>query len=244
MTSPTGVRIKYAARLDFPPSAKSTNNTTEYEALLLALRKMKALGQQAFIVKTDSKVIRDQIEKESEAKEPELAKYLEAVRSMEKHSRGITVQNIPRNENDDADKIAKAAAQKDHIPPDVFYEVITSPSISCVATKSINAIQRFNWRTDIIAFIRGHFEPQDEAQLTRLKQRSRGYALIEGQLYKAGISTPWLHYVDYETGKDLLNEIHSGFCGTHIGSRALAGKAIRQGFYWPSAIQDAHNFVQ
>ena len=59
VTLPTGVRIKYAMRLDFPPSAKSTNNTTEYEALLLALRKMKALGQQAFVVKTESKVIRD-----------------------------------------------------------------------------------------------------------------------------------------------------------------------------------------
>jgi ribonuclease HI len=31
------------------------NNTTEYEALLLALRKMKALGQQTFIIETDSK---------------------------------------------------------------------------------------------------------------------------------------------------------------------------------------------
>jgi ribonuclease HI len=46
----------------------STNNTTEYEALLLALRKMKALGQQNFIIKTDSKVIEEHIEKESEAK--------------------------------------------------------------------------------------------------------------------------------------------------------------------------------
>jgi ribonuclease HI len=40
----------------------------EYEALLLALRKMKALGQQNFIIKTDSKVIQEHIKKESEAK--------------------------------------------------------------------------------------------------------------------------------------------------------------------------------
>jgi ribonuclease HI len=44
------------------------NNTTEYESLLLALRKMKALGQQTFIIKTDSKVIQEHIEKESEAR--------------------------------------------------------------------------------------------------------------------------------------------------------------------------------
>jgi hypothetical protein len=44
VTSPVGVVISYAARLIFANNEHSTNNTTEYEALLLALRKMKALG--------------------------------------------------------------------------------------------------------------------------------------------------------------------------------------------------------
>jgi ribonuclease HI len=39
------------------------NNTIEYESLLLALRKMKAFGQQTFIIRTDSKVIQEHIEK-------------------------------------------------------------------------------------------------------------------------------------------------------------------------------------
>jgi hypothetical protein len=44
VTSPAGVVIRYATRLIFANNEHSTNNTTEYEALLLALRKMKALG--------------------------------------------------------------------------------------------------------------------------------------------------------------------------------------------------------
>jgi hypothetical protein len=44
VTSPTGVMIRYAARLIFANDKHSTNNTMECEALLLALRKMKALG--------------------------------------------------------------------------------------------------------------------------------------------------------------------------------------------------------
>jgi ribonuclease HI len=44
VTSPIGVVIRYVARLIFVDDEHSTNNTTEYEALLLALRKMKALG--------------------------------------------------------------------------------------------------------------------------------------------------------------------------------------------------------
>jgi hypothetical protein len=77
VTSPTGVVIRYATRLIFAKDEHSTNNTMEYEDLLLALRKMKALGQQNFIIKKDSKVIQEHIEKESEAKNPVLMKYLE-----------------------------------------------------------------------------------------------------------------------------------------------------------------------
>jgi hypothetical protein len=68
VTSPTGVMIRYAARLIFAKDEHSTNNTTEYEALLLTLRKMKALGQQNFIIKIDSKFIQEHMEKESEGK--------------------------------------------------------------------------------------------------------------------------------------------------------------------------------
>jgi hypothetical protein len=61
VTSPAGIMIRYAARLDFADDVHSTNSTIEYEALLLALRKMKALGQPTFIIKTDSKVIQEHI---------------------------------------------------------------------------------------------------------------------------------------------------------------------------------------
>jgi hypothetical protein len=68
VTSPTGVVIRYAAWLIFADNEHSTNNTMEYEALLLALRKMKDLGQQSFIIKIDCKFIQEHIEKESEEK--------------------------------------------------------------------------------------------------------------------------------------------------------------------------------
>jgi ribonuclease HI len=68
VTSPTGVVIRYAARLIFANDEHSTNNTTKYEALLLALRKIKALGLQTFIIKADSKVILEHIKKKRSKK--------------------------------------------------------------------------------------------------------------------------------------------------------------------------------
>jgi hypothetical protein len=34
-----------------------------------------------------------------------------------------------------------------------------------------------------------------------------------------------MHYL--RKSVELLKEMHSGFCGAHIGTRALAGKAIK-----------------
>lgn len=90
------MKIRYAARLKFPEQTRTTNNTTEYEALLLALRKMKALGQLAFIIKIDLKLIKEHIEKESEAKEPELVKYLTTARMMEKKTLRVSQSNTYR----------------------------------------------------------------------------------------------------------------------------------------------------
>jgi ribonuclease HI len=231
VTSTAGVVIRYAARLIFANDEHSTNNTTEYEALLLALRKMKTLGQQTFIIRTDLKVIQEHVEKESEARNPVLMKYLEKVREMERHFKGYSVQHIPRDDNNEADKLAKVATRNQELPPDVFFKIIREPSIKESRPKIMNAVETPNWRAEIMAYLRGYYEPQDELEEKRLKQRVRGYTVVNGELYKSRVTEPWLRCITSEKGLELLKEIHCGFCGAHIGTRALAGKAIKQGFY-------------
>jgi ribonuclease HI len=244
VTSPAGVVIRYAARLIFTNNEHSTNNTTEYEALLLALKKMKALGQQTFIIRTDSKVIQEHIEKESEARNPVLMKYLEKVREMERHFKGYSVQHIPRDDNNEADKLAKAAVRNQEMSPEVFLEIIKEPSIKESRPKIISVVETPDWRAKIMAYLRGHYEPKNELQEKRLKQRARGYAVVNGELYKSGVTEPWLRCITSEKGLELLREIHSGFCGAHIGTRALAVKAIKQKFYWPTINVDAKALVR
>jgi ribonuclease HI len=156
VTSPAGVVIRYAARLIFANNEHSTNNTTEYEALLLALRKMKSLGQQTFIIRTDSKVIQEHIEKESDARNPVLMKYLEKVREMERHFKGYSVQHIPRDDNNEADKLAKAAVRNQELPHDVFFKIIREPSIKEPRMKTVNIVETSDWRAEIMAYVRGH----------------------------------------------------------------------------------------
>jgi ribonuclease HI len=55
---------------------KCTNNIAEYESILLGLRKLRAIGVQKCILRTISKVVAKQREKECIVREPTLERYL------------------------------------------------------------------------------------------------------------------------------------------------------------------------
>jgi ribonuclease HI len=130
ITSPTGVKHRYAARLSFAlESDRCTNNIAEYEAVILNLRKLRALGVTTCIIRTDSKVVVGQIEKDYAAKDPALMQYLAAIRSLERQFKGFTLQHVDRAKNEEADTLAKAAARGETLPSDVFYHVIGTPAV-------------------------------------------------------------------------------------------------------------------
>src|SRR6185436_15351027 len=70
------------------------------------------------------------------------------------------------------------------------------------------------------------------------------YKIINKNLYRGGVCAPLLKCISCEEGRPLLEEIHAGMCSSHIATRALVGKAFREGFYWPSAVADAHKVVR
>jgi ribonuclease HI len=73
---------------------KCTNNIVEYEAILLGLRKLRAIGVQRCTLRTDSKVVSEQIKKECITREPTLEKYLALVRRMESYFKEFTIKYI------------------------------------------------------------------------------------------------------------------------------------------------------
>jgi hypothetical protein len=68
LVAPSKVRTCYATRLDF----SCTNNIVEYEALLLGLRKLKAMGIRRAVLKTNSQVIFGHVDKSCKARDPKL----------------------------------------------------------------------------------------------------------------------------------------------------------------------------
>jgi ribonuclease HI len=112
LKSPSGIKLRYALRLDCD---NCTNNMAEYEGLLLALLKARAVGARRLVILTDSELIAGHIGKTYKAK-----KYLQAVHSMEKFFLRITVKSFPRHYNKEADAIAKATALLEPLPQMCF----------------------------------------------------------------------------------------------------------------------------
>jgi hypothetical protein len=84
-----------------------------------------------------------------------------------------------------------------------------------------------DWRQTIIDDLNNVANPENKVSAARMATRARSYNMIEGTLYKKGGVQPLLKCISQGEGKELLQEIHSGVCGSHIGTRALSAKAIK-----------------
>ena len=81
-------------------------------------------------------------------------------------------------------------------------------------------------------------------EAAKIRARSARFTNHKGSLYKRGFFAPFLECIAGEDIEYVLREVHEGICGNHIGARALAGKVLRQGYYWPTMLKDATDLVK
>jgi ribonuclease HI len=117
LISPSVIKLSYAARLQFNNEVdKCTNNIAEYEAILLGLRKLRAIGVQRCTLHIDSKVVTKQIKNECIA----------LVKRMETYFKCFTVENFERAKNAEADELVKAATRNRATTPSLWWQLNTS----------------------------------------------------------------------------------------------------------------------
>ena len=81
LVSPEGGKFQYAVRLHFPAS----NNISEYEALISGLRIAIEIGATRLYVYGDSKLVIDQVMKNSNCESPLMDAYCQEVRTHTSH---------------------------------------------------------------------------------------------------------------------------------------------------------------
>ncbi|RVW75279.1 Transposon Ty3-I Gag-Pol polyprotein [Vitis vinifera] len=106
LQSPTGEQLKQAIRLGFPAS----NNEAEYEVILSGLDLALALSVSRLRVYSDSQLVVRHVQKEYEAKDERMARYLIKARDTLQQFTEWTIEKIKRTENGRVDALAGIAA--------------------------------------------------------------------------------------------------------------------------------------
>uniref|UniRef100_A0A2N9GJ57 RNA-directed DNA polymerase n=1 Tax=Fagus sylvatica TaxID=28930 RepID=A0A2N9GJ57_FAGSY len=147
---------------------------------------------------------------------------------------------IPREENEAADRLARLASSGVEI--DGFVEIQGRPSTE---EETINPISfTTTWMLPIIRYLKEGTLPADRAEAHKLRIRASRFQLLGGILYKMGFSRPHLRCLSPEEANYVIREVHEGVCGNHSRARSLAHKLTRAGYYWPSLLHDATQFVK
>ena len=118
-----GDRLTYKVRLQY----QTTNNEVEYEALLKGLELAKSIEAKSILILGDSQLVMGQVNGTCEAKEERMKKYLEKVLQLVKKFKETNFVQILREENMEADALAKEGLANQ--PMDEFDEVQYIPSI-------------------------------------------------------------------------------------------------------------------
>ena len=224
-------------RLDFP----TTNNEAEYEALVAGLDLARAAGAKNMIIHCDSQVITSQINGDFECRNERMKKYLEEVKgrivSLE-----VKFVQIPREENECVDRLAKAASAEFMNAPKQVLSFVQTCSLIDDGGKIQEIDVEEDWTAPLKEYLGSGSLPDEKDATRRLKVRALRFILIRDTLYKRGFSRPYLRCLSH--GDYVMREVHEGICGYHSRARSLVHKLIRAGYYWPTMLRDAQSYVK
>ncbi|XP_065630573.1 uncharacterized protein LOC112003347 [Quercus suber] len=236
LQSPEGDKLKHKVRLQY----QTTNNEVEYEALLKGLELDKSVEAKSLLVLGDSQLIIGQVNGMFEAKEERMRKYLNRVTRLVKKFEEVNFVQIPREENMEADALAKEASSSEAV--DKFDEIQYMPSIDIPEVQQVE--NGMNWMVPIVSYLKDGRLPEEKDEARKLRARAARYVLMDEILYRRGFFQPYLRCLALDEANYILREIHEGACGNHSGARSLVHKVVRAGYYWPNMQVDAKAYVK
>ena len=102
-----------------------------------------------------------------------------------------------------------------------------------------------SWMDPIIQFLSKDVLPQDKSVAEKIRRKAHWFWLFKDQkLYKRSFSGPYLLCIHLETSELLLEELYEGICGSHIGGRSIAHRAITQGYWWSNMQKEALEYTK
>ncbi|XP_075489716.1 uncharacterized protein LOC142528560 [Primulina tabacum] len=237
LVSPLGEKVKLALRID----SRITNNEAEYEVVLAGIRAAREVGASRIILYSDSQLITQQIKGIYEAKDDKMLKYLRLIQAQAESFMDWSIEQVPREENSEADALAKMAASLSEVNT---REVLHITRLVLSTAEEASPMPEDSWMTPLIAYITNHELHEDKARAQKIKRQAPRFVLLNKILYRRSFQGPFLKCLNEKEVDYVLREIHEGCCAEHLGGMSLTRKTMLAGFWWPTFKQDSARLVQ
>ena len=243
LVSPEKITIKKSLKLSF----SATNNEAEYEALLMRMAMVQKMGGKAVKVFSNSKLVVGQVRGDLEARDLRMQKYLCQIRSIQTKFEVFDLSHIPKGGNTHVDSLATLAmSSAQDLLRVILVEDLCTPTSLHRGMPQIHQIKLGpSWMDSISLFLEKDILSEEKSETEKVRRKAPRFWLSEDRkLYKRSFSDPYLLCVHPKASESLLEELHEGVCGSHIGGRSLSHRAITQGYWWPDMQKEAQEYIK
>ncbi|GKB25873.1 reverse transcriptase domain-containing protein [Tanacetum coccineum] len=189
LTNPEGMEFTYALRFRFD----ATNNEAEYEALIAGLKIAEQMGVKNLQANVDSRLVANQVNGTYVAKETDMIRYLEKVKTLTNSFKAFSIKQVPRSENKKADALSKIASTSfAHLSKQVLVEELKEKSISATEVLAVVEEEGDTWMTPIFKYLTDETLPAEAKKARAMRRKSWRFSIINETLYKKSFLGPWL----------------------------------------------------
>ncbi|GKF17600.1 reverse transcriptase domain-containing protein [Tanacetum coccineum] len=134
LTNLEGMEFTYALRFRFD----ATHNEAEYEALIAGLKIAEQIGVENLQENVDLRLVVNKVNGAYVAKETDMIRYLEKVKTLTISFKAFSIKQVLRNENKKADALSKIASTSfAHLSKQVLVEELKEKSISAAEVLAV-----------------------------------------------------------------------------------------------------------
>ena len=158
-----------------------------------------------------------------------MKEYLSRVKRLQLGFNSFSLSHVPRSGNTHADLLATLATSSARdLPQIILIEHLDRANKVVKGMVHVHEVRVGpSWMDPIMRFLKDDVLPKEKSEAEKIRRKAPWFWLSEDhKLYKRLYSGPYLLCVHPEASELLLEELHEGICGSHIGGRSLSHRAI------------------
>ncbi|XP_058216855.1 uncharacterized protein LOC131327735 [Rhododendron vialii] len=242
LVSPSGTVHESVVSIGYP----ATNNEAEYEALIAGLQLALRLNADSVHVFCDSQLIVGHLNEDYQAKDQRMNAYVCHVLALFGGFGRVEVEWIAREHNAHADALAGlVSVYKTSGGRTITFDEVATPSFERPCEQVMAISLGLSQLDPVIAYLKNQVVPTNKREAYKLRCRAANFFLgPNDDLYRRTFTGPDLRVVHDDLVQAVLEELHSGSCGAHLGGRSLAHRALTHGYWWPKMVKQSEDYVK